>query len=124
MECIFCKIINGEIPSKVIYEDNLVMVMMDINPVSDGHVLIIPKKHYEDYLNLDEDILQHIFLVAKKLGPTLMDKLKAKALTLLINYGDSQQVKHFHLHLIPDYLGPTTKENLQALEDVYKILKD
>ena len=49
MDCIFCKIINKEIPSKVLYEDDLVLVIMDVNPVSDGHVLILPKKHYEDY---------------------------------------------------------------------------
>ena len=124
MDCIFCKIIKGEIPSKVIYEDDLVMVMMDINPVSDGHVLVLPKKHYTDFLELDNDISNHIFKVAKDLGPRLMQKLKAKALTLIVNYGDSQQVKHFHLHLIPDYLGSKVKDNLTDLDQVYNIIKN
>ena len=102
MDCIFCKIIKGEIPSKTLYEDELVKVIMDVNPVSDGHVLVISKKHYTDYLELDEEILKHIYAIAKDLGVKFMNKLQAKSLTLLVNYGDAQQVKHFHLHLIPE----------------------
>ena len=65
MDCIFCKIVNGTIPSKVIFEDNLVMVFMDNNPAVNGHLLIIPKEHYTDYQELPEKMLSHIFDIAK-----------------------------------------------------------
>lgn len=97
MDCIFCKIANGELPSKVLYEDDLVMVIMDANPIVDGHTLVIPKKHYTDYMELDADILVHIFDVAKMMGKKLMGKLNADSVTLLINYGEDQKVKHLHL---------------------------
>ena len=121
MDCIFCKIIKGEIPSKTLYEDELVKVIMDVNPVSDGHVLVIPKKHYTDYLELDEEILKHIYAIAKDLGVKFMNKLQAKSLTLLVNYGDAQQVKHFHLHLIPEFNLHDNK-TLKSLDEVYNIL--
>lgn len=119
--CIFCKILKGEIPSKKIYEDDKVIVIMDINPVVDGHVLVIPKKHIEDYIEMDNELLTHIYQVAKDLGPKIMNKLDAKALTLCINYGDSQVVKHFHLHLLPNY---NVKEKEHDIEEVYNILKE
>ena len=121
MDCIFCKIIKGEIPSKTLYEDELVKVIMDVNPVSDGHVLVISKKHYTDYLELDEEILKHIYAIAKDLGVKFMNKLQAKSLTLLVNYGDAQQVKHFHLHLIPEFNLHDNK-TLKSLDEVYNIL--
>lgn len=123
MDCIFCKIIKGEIPSKVLYEDELVKVIMDVNPTVDGHALIIPKKHYTDYLELDQDIITHIWDAAKKMGPSIMDKLKAKSLTLLVNFGDDQQVKHFHMHLLPNF-GTMESKATKTSEEIFSILKD
>lgn len=123
MDCIFCKIIKSEIPSKVLYEDELVKVIMDVNPTVDGHALIIPKKHYTDYLELDRDITTHIWVVAKKMGPSIMDKLKAKSLTLLVNFGDDQQVKHFHMHLLPNF-GTMESKATKTSEEIFSILKD
>ena len=123
MDCIFCKIIKGEIPSKVLYEDELVKVIMDVNPTVNGHALIIPKKHYTDYLELDQDIITHIWDVAKKMGPSIMDKLKAKSLTLLVNFGDDQQVKHFHMHLLPNF-GTMESKATKTSEEMFSILKD
>lgn len=123
MDCIFCKIIKGEIPSKVLYEDELVKVIMDVNPTVDGHALIIPKKHYTDYLELDQDIITHIWDVAKKMGPSIMDKLKAKSLTLLVNFGDDQQVKHFHMHLLPNF-GTMESKATKTSEEIFSILND
>ena len=108
MDCVFCKIVKGEIPSKKIYEDDLVMAFMDINPIVHGHVLIIPKKHYTDYMEMDDEITKHIFNVAKTLGNQIITKLNKKSLTLLVNYGDDQQVKHYHLHILPE-LGVTNE---------------
>lgn len=120
MDCIFCKIINGEIPSKKIYEDDLVFVIMDINPVVDGHLLVIPKDHVADYTELSENLRNHIYDVAKKLTENVMKRLGSKGLTFTVNYGDSQLVKHFHLHLLPDY---NIKEPTMSVDEVYEKIK-
>ena len=119
MDCIFCKIVNGEIPSKKIYEDDKVIAIMDVNPVVDGHVLIIPKEHIEDYTKLNNELLLHIYNIAQKLANEIMSKLNSRGITLTVNYGDSQIVKHFHLHLLPDYqLNDKDKD----IVEVYKLL--
>lgn len=100
---IFCKIINGEIPSKRIFEDDVVMVIMDVNPRSNGHCLIIPKKHYQDLYDIEMNVLSHIMKVAKKISTLLVEKLRCEGVTLEENNGVSQEVKHFHLHVIPMY---------------------
>ena len=123
MECIFCKIANGELPSKILYEDNIVMVIMDNNPSVDGHALIIPKKHYTSYMELNNETLNHIFDVARNMGPKIMEKLNKESLTLLINYGDDQKVKHFHLHLLPNF-GLRESNITKSAEEIYRILKD
>lgn len=116
MDCIFCKIINGDIPSYKIYEDNLVYAFLDINPDSPGHTLIIPKKHYQDLVNIDNETLLHIFDVARILKKKLEEKLNIDGLTLIQNNGDVQEVKHFHLHLKPYYNNKIDMD----IEDVYK----
>ena len=119
MDCIFCKIINGEIPSNKLYEDDKLIAILDVNPVVDGHTLIIPKEHIEDYTKLDKDTILHIYEVADKLTKDIMKKLNSKGMTFSINYGDSQEVKHFHLHLLPDYnIKPKEKE----VNEVFEIL--
>lgn len=123
MECIFCKIIQGEIPSKVLYEDEFLKVIMDINPTVDGHALIIPKKHYTDYLELDQNIITHIWEVAQKIGPSIMEKIQASSLSLLVNFGDDQQVKHFHMHTLPNF-GAMEEKATKKVEEVFSILKD
>ena len=120
-ECIFCKIMNGEIPSKTVYEDEKVKAIMDINPVVDGHVLIIPKEHITDYTEMSDELVCHISKVAKDLGKRIMTKLNAKGLTMTVNYGDAQEVKHYHLHLLPDYhISKASKD----VSEVYDILKE
>ena len=100
---IFCKIIKGEIPRKKIYEDEVDMVIMDVNPRSNGHSLVIPKKHYQDLYDIDGDVLEHIMKVAKDISKMLTEKLGCDGITLEQNNGVCQEVKHFHLHLIPKY---------------------
>ena len=116
MDCIFCKIINGDIPSYKVYEDNLVYAFLDINPDSPGHTLIIPKKHYQDLVSIDNETLLHIFDVARILKKKLEEKLNIDGLTLIQNNGDVQEVKHFHLHLKPYYNNKIDMD----IEDVYK----
>ena len=120
MDCIFCKIINGEIPSYKLYEDDDVLVFLDINPVSNGHALIIPKKHYTDIMDLDNETLTHIFDVARRIKTGLEEKLHCDGITLTQNNGEVQEVKHYHLHVIPFYKN---KIGISPVEEVYNSLK-
>ncbi|MGN1371629.1 MAG: HIT family protein [Candidatus Coprovivens sp.] len=120
-DCIFCKIVKGEIPSKKLYEDDNVIVIMDVNPQVNGHALVIPKKHVTDYIEADNDTINNVFAAAKLMGPTIMNKLGSKGLTCGINYGDSQAVKHLHLHILPDYLFHSKVD--KSTDEVYEILK-
>ena len=101
--CIFCKIINGEIPSYTIFEDDLIKIFLDINPSSNGHCLVIPKKHFLDINDIDSEYLSHIFTVVKEMLPILESKLNYDGISLCQNNGFVQDVKHFHLHVIPKY---------------------
>jgi len=112
MKDIFCRIIEGEIPGKIIYEDEVVMVIMDVNPRSNGHLLIIPKKHYQDLYDIEDNVVNHIIKLAKEMCLLLTKKLDCAGVTLEQNNGISQEVKHFHLHLIPKY------EDNSDIEDV------
>lgn len=120
MDCIFCKIINGVIPSKKIYEDDYFLAFLDINPCVDGHTLLIPKKHYADFSELPDDLLLELNNVRKKLTTLLMEKLNVKALSFSVNYGDSQEVKHYHMHLLPNYhIYNTTKK---TTDEIYELI--
>lgn len=118
MECIFCKIINNEISSYTIYEDEIVKCFLDINPDSVGHMLIVPKSHFNDLYDIDSYTYNHIFEVSKKMGLLLKEKLNTDGLTLIQNNGDIQIVKHFHLHLKPYYKN----NNEISVKEVYDIL--
>lgn len=118
MECLFCKIVNGEVPSLKLYEDDLVMVIMDAYPNVDGHTLIIPKKHYDTFMDLPSDLLIHINEISKKYTEHIMKKLKAKELSICVNYGNAQKIKHYHMHLLPNF-GLRSERNVN---DVYKDL--
>lgn len=119
-DCLFCKIVSGDIPSYKIYEDNIVIAFLDINPDSNGHTLIIPKKHYLDINDIPLDTISHIFKVAKELKNKLDKKLNTEGLTFIQNNGDIQEVKHFHLHLKPYYKN----NEIKSVQEVYEILKD
>lgn len=119
--CIFCKIINGDIPSKILYEDDDIMVLLDAYPDTDGHALVIPKKHYEDIYEIDNEILNKMIAKAKEYGKIIIKKLNKKGVTFLINYGDSQAIKHIHLHILPDYDKKTHK---YTNDEVYKLIME
>ena len=119
MDCIFCKINDLIMPSYTIYEDDVVRVILDIHPDECGHCLIIPKKHYVDIEDIDLNTLNHIMMVYKKMYLHIKDKLHFDGLTISQNNGCVEDVKHFHLHLIPKY---DVKHNL-SLEEVYNLLK-
>ena len=119
MNCIFCKIINGDIPSYTIYEDDIIKAFLDIDPKSNGHTLIIPKKHYQDIMDIDEETLSYIFKKAKEIKKLLEEKLNIQGITFVQNNGLSQEVKHYHLHLIPNYQN----NDLMSVEEVFKKIK-
>ena len=103
MDCLFCKINNGDIPSYTIYENDYVRCFLDINPIEAGHTLIIPKKHYKDLDDIDLETLNHIMKVAKDIKLRIEERLNPDGIRLLQNNGILQEVKHYHLHLIPAY---------------------
>ena len=115
---IFCKIINNEIPSYTLYEDEMVKVFLDINPESPGHTLIIPKTHFVDINDISIETLNHILLISKKTTTLLKEKLNYDGLRLVQNNGVLEEVKHYHLHLIPFYQDGFSK----SVEEVYEIL--
>ena len=119
MDCIFCKIINGEIPSCTVYEDEIVKVFLDIHPEANGHMLIIPKKHILNLDDMDLDTLNHIMEVAKKMKKLLEERLHIDGLTLIQNNGAVQEVKHYHLHLKPYYINKQAKKDYK---DIYELL--
>lgn len=120
MDCLFCKIINGDIPSYKIYEDDKCLAFLDINPDTNGHTLIIPKKHYKDLLEIDSDTLIHIINISKELINKLTKILKCNGMTLVQNNGDVQEIKHFHIHLKPYYNElPDKKE----IENIYNLIR-
>ena len=120
MDCIFCKIANGKIPTKMIYEDDIVSVFMDNNPDSDGHLLIVPKKHILDIDDMDDETWVHIKMITKKMRKHLNERLHPDGLTLIQNNGDIQIVKHFHLHLKPYYKN---NHEIHDIEQIYNKLK-
>ncbi|MUV05724.1 HIT domain-containing protein [Planococcaceae bacterium Storch 2/2-2] len=106
--CIFCKIANGDLPSEKVYEDEHVFAFMDITPVTKGHLLVIPKNHYENVYDLPADEASHLFSVVPKLAQALKETFQQegmKGLNVLQNNGAEagQSVFHFHMHLIPRY---------------------
>ena len=125
MDCLSCKIIEGSIPSKTIYEDELVKVFLDINPNTNGHCLIIPKKHIVTVKEVDSILTTHILEVEKKIYDLLKEKLNIKGLTIVQNNELGQDVKHYHVHLIPRYEDDNWKmnfnqESLKDTDEVYQ----
>lgn len=106
-DCIFCKIANGEIPSTTLYEDESFRVILDLGPASKGHALILPKEHFADLYELDEEYASKAMLLAKKMAAAMTKGLKADGFNLVQNNGEiaGQTVFHFHMHLIPRYEG-------------------
>ena len=116
MDCIFCKIVRGEIPSYKVYEDDKIMAFLDINPYAPGHTLIIPKEHTLNLETISEDTLNHIINKARDIAKLVTTRLNAPGYTLIQNNGFVQEVKHFHLHVIPKY-----RENFEMnIKDVYE----
>ena len=127
-DCIFCKIIKGELPSKTIYEDELIKVIMNINPTTNGHLLILPKEHMLNIMDTTDEIIIHsIKVIREKLYPLLKEKLNCKGLTISQNNELGQEIKHYHIHLTPRYDNDLldfnyNKDALLSLDEIYEKL--
>lgn len=126
-QCIFCKIIQGEIPNYKIYEDGDVFVTLDINPVTSGHVLILPKKHFDMFETTDDETLSKMILVSKKIGTKIKNILKSDGFNININNGKhaGQEIFHTHFHVVQRFEGdgiklwPADENEKTKVEEVY-----
>lgn len=104
-DCIFCKIVEGEIDSAKVFEDSDVLVFLDVNPLTKGHCLVVPKKHFENIFDIDKDILQKIIVTAKDISIRIKNNLQADGIRLSQSNGKiaHQEIMHLHVHVIPRY---------------------
>ena len=128
--CIFCKIANGEIPSKTLYEDERFRVILDLGPATKGHALILPKEHFANLYELPEETAGEVMKLAKKMMIKITERLGCEGFNLVQNNGDlaGQTVFHFHLHMIPRYRADgqkigwrpqeATQEELEEIKNV------
>lgn len=109
--CIFCRIIGDEISSVSLYEDDDFKVIMDISPAAKGHAVLIPKKHFANLYEMDEETAAKVFVVVSKVAKAMKEELKCDGLNVLQNNGEAagQTVFHFHIHLIPRYHNDTVQ---------------
>lgn len=126
-DCIFCKIANGEIPSKTLYEDDKFRVILDLGPATKGHALILPKEHFDNLYELPKDWCADVFQLAKKMAVQMTEKLKCDGFNIVQNNNEAagQTVFHFHMHLIPRYkddgqeiLWDPTSPSQEELEEI------
>lgn len=102
-DCIFCKIVAVEIPAAVIYENESLVAFLDISPLAEGHILVIPREHYARVADLPASVCTQIAIALPKLGRALLEVTKAEGFNILANNGEvaGQVVPHVHFHLIP-----------------------
>lgn len=111
-DCIFCDIIAGESPASVVYEDDVVIAIMDINPINTGHVMVIPKKHFPYMADMDEDTGAHLFKIAMRVQRAVRRSgVKCEGVNLFLADGEAafQDVFHLHIHIIPRFKGDAFK---------------
>ncbi|MBU4536691.1 HIT family protein [Patescibacteria group bacterium] len=129
--CLFCKIVAGEIPCNKIYEDERFLVFLDINPVNRGHSLVIPKKHSRNLLEMEDTELQEMSTLIKKIANHLKNKLKADGINIISNNESvaGQVIFHTHIHIIPRFEGDGFKHwqgegyKEGEIEEIQKILR-
>ncbi|HBV33384.1 TPA: hypothetical protein DEB72_02580 [Patescibacteria group bacterium] len=130
-DCIFCKIIQGVLPKYKVYEDEDVVAFLDIHPVSVGHTLVVPKKHYLDLVNAPPEVAANLMAITQKIAPSIMEAVGATAFNLALNNGAQagQVVNHVHLHIIPRFaddglrLWPAKEVKPTELEDTVKKIR-
>lgn len=120
-DCVFCKIISGEFSSYKVYEDDNTLAFLSIEPEGYGHTLVIPKKHYKDYSDIPVEILNNINETGKIVYEKINKNLKPAGIRLVQNNGFIQEVKHFHLHIVPVFSNK--KDGEKDFDNVLKAIK-
>lgn len=107
MECVFCKIVKKEIPAKIVYEDDVCIAFLDINPLFLAHTLVIPKKHVKSIFDIEEKDLEHVLKIAKKISLKIKEKLGVEGVNIFHASEEAagQTIPHFHLHIVPRKKG-------------------
>jgi histidine triad (HIT) family protein len=115
-DCVFCKIVKGELPCYKLYESELALAFLDINPITKGHALVVPKRHVERLSQLSDDEVREIFTAAGKLAEASLEALDAKGINFWVNQGSiaGQVVSHFHAHVVPRYAEDDLKIEVSA----------
>lgn len=118
--CIFCKIVRGDIPSFKIYEDEKAFAFLDISPLSKGHTLVIPKNHSENILDITEEDVCHLMKVIKKISLNIMNKYSPEGIVIRQNNGEKagQSVFHTHFHIKPVYNGATVVSEIDHRKEI------
>lgn len=103
MDCIFCKILNGDIPSRKVFENKRFIAILDAFPANEGHTLVIPKKHFENIFEIDEETISEAYRIAKNIAEKIKINMGIENINILQNNGviAGQSVNHFHIHIIP-----------------------
>ncbi|MBS7008962.1 HIT family protein [Anaerostipes sp.] len=116
-DCVFCKIISGEIPSSTIYENSKFKVIMDIAPANKGHVLILPKEHFDNIYDIDTATAGQLFELTAMVARAIKSVLDCDGMNILQNNGTvaGQTVFHFHMHIIPRYEGDSVNVGWKEL---------
>lgn len=132
--CIFCKIVNNDIPSKKVFENDKFLAFLDIFPILEGHTIIIPKKHFRNIEDIDDSTLAELYLLVKKIATRIHKSLKLEGYNILQNNfkAAGQEINHIHIHIIPRKMNdkrfsikiPRDQATSQELENVLKLLKD
>lgn len=126
--CIFCEIAKKNIPSRIVYEDDKTLAFLDLSPINSGHTLIIPKKHFDNFFDLDEETASSLSKTTLKVVHILKDKLGYRNLNIINNSGEisGQTVMHVHIHVIPRVENDSLKiefgKNEEANNDLDKTL--
>lgn len=129
--CVFCGIVEGEIPANRVYEDNVVLAFLDIHPINIGHTLVIPKKHHAYIYDVPDDEIGHLYKIVKKIAIAIKKALKAEGITISQNNecAAGQRIFHVHVHIIPRYekqpqkfkeLKEVSKTNLNEVATILK----
>lgn len=103
LECVFCH--KDRIVTDFVYEDEIVMAFMDMEPINEGHILLVPKEHYLDVDEIPDEVLAHLMMVSKKIVSALKETYKLDGYSIMQNGGVFNDVGHYHLHIFPRYVG-------------------
>ena len=105
MDCIFCKIVKDELPSNLVYEDDLIMCFLTNTPINEGHVLIIPKNHYLDTDEIPTEVVTSMMVLSKRIVKVIKEKYSPDGYSIMQNGGEFDDIGHYHMHVFPRYKG-------------------